>query len=186
MVPHTAQAVSSPHAWSLVMGAASTRTFRPVAPATYELREGGVLRGTLSRYTTQPRIVIGTETWDLTMRRARLGWFVVATREGAPVVDVAYYPRLLAGGTIAFEHQRYRLRRSLLANRWRLRDDDGLSVVTIKVLRPGRGKDRLGQPEFTVEFDAAARARPECLLLLMIAAWSILTRPAIAPAAGGC
>jgi hypothetical protein len=83
-------------------------------------------------------------------------------------------------------YQRYRLRQALLTRSWRLRDDDRLRVATIKVRRPEQREDALRLPEFAGEFDAAAGARAEIPLLFMVAAWSILTRPAVAPAAGGC
>src|SRR4051812_820409 len=155
--------------WPLTMGIASTLTLCPVAPGTYELREGTELRGTLARYATQPRIVIADAAWDLTGRRARLGWYAVATRQGTSVADVAYYPGWISGGTIAFEHQRYRLRQVLfLGNDWRLRDADRAHVATIDMVRPSRREDALRLPRFTITADWAARARPEFPLLLIV------------------
>src|SRR5215212_6173023 len=86
----------------LSMGIACTLTLRPVGPGTHELLQEETVRGTLARYTTQPRIVTDAGAWNLTVRRARLGWYVVATRDRAPVADAAYYPDWISGGTIAF------------------------------------------------------------------------------------
>ena len=168
------------------MDGASTLTLCSVEPGTYELRERGELRGTFARYTTRPRIVIAAAAWDLTQRRSARGWYAVVTREGASFAEVAYYPSWISGGTVAFEDQRYRLRRVLSrGSAWRVRDDDRVRVATIEMTRPARREDALRVPRFTISSDSAARARPEFPLMRIVATWSILMRPPDVAAAGG-
>jgi hypothetical protein len=147
------------------------------APLTYGLRDAEALRGLLVMDAGRVQIARGGRTWELSGRRRGLSWFGVALEPGAEHADAAYYPHLGTGGTIAFEAQRYELRRLLFGDGWRLRDEDRRPVARMAKRRAPKRQDPLRLPRFTIELEPRARTEADLWLLLLIAAWAILTEP---------
>lgn len=154
-------------------------------PPRQELRDAGALRGWLVTQTSPPQIVTdGGKTWDLAVYRQRFSWYAVAVEPNTERADVAYYPHWTAGGTIAFDDQRYGLRQNHLKGTWRLCDENRRRIAGIRMTRPRRAEDKLRLPCLEIDLHAQARTQPD-LWLLLVAAWGILTEPVVSPSGGG-
>jgi hypothetical protein len=149
-----------------VVGRSDLRVVGGWDPPRVELHDVGQVRGRLMLLRA-PQIVTEDGTWNLTRRRRRLSYLAVAHRLDAERADAAFYPHWAAGGTIAFEQQRYRLQRPVFTP-WRLRDEER-RIVALITGDVSRG--------FAIDLDRDARARPEIWLLLLFATWAILNEP---------
>ena len=144
---------------------------------TYGLRDAGELRGSLVMRGTRAQITSEPRTWEITGRDLRFSWCAVVYQRGAQHADAAYYPHLGSGGTIAFEAERYELRRDLIGGRWRLRGEHRQTVARLLKQRAPKHQDPLRLPRFTIELEPHARTNPDLWLLLLVAAWAILIEP---------
>jgi hypothetical protein len=142
----------------------------------YELREAGVVRGALEIAREAARVSTDDGSWDLLVYRRRGFWYAVALAPGAAGADAAYYPGWLAGGTIATADERYRLAISPLARRWRLRDEQHVTVAEFAV-RSNWGRRARGTGAQVVRIPDLAPALPRIWLVLLFAMWVVLMEP---------
>ena len=105
---------------------------------------------------------------ELSCRGAGRGWIGVVESPAAVEPVAGYYPNWLPGGMIAFEQFSYRLRFRYLLGHWRLLDQHGDQVASLRVHASSHG--------VVAEIDADVRDPPGStpdLVALLISVWAI-------------
>jgi hypothetical protein len=161
--------------WSLRDGAHVT--VRPGVSGAYEVSSGTVTVARISRLSINPAERTGfayalaessQHSWWLSCRRQRTGWVGVVESPDAAAPLAGYHPSASGGGWISFADRSYGLRPLRLLRGWRLSNDDGRALATIRVKASEWQVDAID-----AEAHAPNGRGPE-LGVLLIAVWVLL------------